>query len=78
MPQTKAMVIYDVLSAQVRRIIVADDDTDYDAHHTQTLMTGESYTFIHFNAGEGPSLRSALERAQAAVVRVTGRSPSVF
>jgi hypothetical protein len=78
MPQTKAMVIYDVPSAQVRRIIVAEDDAAYDTHHTRTVGPGENYTFINFKLGEDPQFRSGLAKAQDAVTRVTGRFPSVF
>ena len=78
MPQTKAMVIYDPVSAQVRRIVVAEDDAHYDAHHVSTVGQGESYTYIRFNLGEDPQFRSSLPKAIDAVTRVTGRAPSVF
>jgi hypothetical protein len=69
------MVIYDVASAEVRRIIVAEEDRHYDAHHLPTVGDGEAHTFIEFIMDDGPDYRSSLAKAQEAVARATGRFP---
>lgn len=73
---SKALVIYDAPSAQVRRIIVAEDDSHYEQHHLRTVGHNEAYTYLYFDGAA--DFRSSLAKAQEAVLRATGRKPTVF
>lgn len=73
MALTTISIIYDVATAEVRRIIVPEDDSELK-YHAVNVMPGEALTrmsILGFN-----SYRSSLERCQAAVYKVTGRMPS--
>jgi hypothetical protein len=74
MPATKAWIVYDVASAQVRRIIHPDNDKqDFRSH----LMPGEALTSIpRHGRGITPPNQHELDRAKEAVIRATGRFPT--
>lgn len=69
---TRAVIVYDVASAEVRRIIHPDTDAqDFRSH----LMPGEAMAFMPMrNRGAAPD-RHDLSRARDAVVKATGRFP---
>jgi hypothetical protein len=69
---TRAVIVYDVASAEIRRIIHPDTDTqDFRSH----LMPGEAMTFMPLrNRGILPD-KHDLDRARDAVIKATGRLP---
>lgn len=66
MPQTLAGVIYDAQTLAVRRIVIADDDSQLALH----IGPGEALTTMPRFVGF-PDLTAAI----AAVARATGRTP---
>lgn len=73
MALTSASVIYDVATAQVRSIIVPEDDSELNSH-VAVLLPGERLTKMSL-VGLPTMYRSNLDRAKAAVLLATGRVP---
>lgn len=67
MAQTQALVIYDAVSHQVLRVIVAGDDSEYARFHLQTVGVGEVGLLFAYDRTQFVDVQAVVAAAIAAV-----------